>query len=70
MITIAAIVFCVLFALLLWWMQAAGVFNQAVSFRYAGIAVFLFCAAIVLINIVGRLPTLFRWLSARSRRDE
>ena len=65
MVAVAAIVFCVLFALLVWWMQASGVFNQAVSFRYAGLAVFLFCAAIVLVNIVGRLPMLVRWLRTK-----
>ncbi len=65
MYAVAAFAFVVLFALGVQWMYEVGVFNQTVSFRYAGLGVFLFCAAIVLINIVGRLPMLFRWLRER-----
>lgn len=70
MYAVAAIAFVVLFALGVQWMYEIGVFNQTVSFRYAGLGVFLFCAAIVLVNIVGRLPMLFRWLRARYRGNE
>lgn len=65
MYAVAAAAFFVLFALLVRWMYDIGVFNQRVSFRYAALGVFLFCAAVVLINIAGRLPLLFRWLRAR-----
>lgn len=69
MYAVAVIAFLVLFVLLVRWMHVLGVFNQTVSFRYAALGVFLFCAAVVLINIVGRIPALLRWISARLSRS-
>jgi hypothetical protein len=68
MYLVAALAFVVLLALGVWWMHAIGAFNQTVSFRYAALGVFLFCAAIILINIVMRLPMVFRWLRGRLQR--
>lgn len=70
MYAVAAAAFVVLFVILIRWMYAIGVFVQDVSFRYAALGVFLFCAAIVLINIVGRLPMLLRWVRARFTRGD
>jgi hypothetical protein len=66
---LTAIVFVVLYVSGVHWMYSIGVFHQPASFRWAEIGMFLICAAILLINIVGRLPALLRWLRARFRGE-
>lgn len=65
MYVLAALIFVVTFVLFVRWMIAIGIFNQPASFRYAALGVFLFCAGVVLINVVGLIPRLLRWLRAK-----
>lgn len=65
MVVVAALTFVVVYPLGVYWMHAIGVFQQPASFRWTEIGMFLICAAIVLINIVMRLPMFFRWLRGR-----